>query len=89
MLGMAVGSMTGDLAQRCFGVHDLPIPRTDQRLKLIGANIDVFAAQWEIPLDEVRLWVLAQEFQASSTEFTELRNPAFGDGPSICRCIPT
>ena len=40
MLGMAVGSMTGDLAQRCFGVHDLPIPRIDQRLKLIGANID-------------------------------------------------
>ena len=62
MLGMAVGSMTGDLAQRCFGVHDLPIPRTDQRLKLIGANIDAFAAQWEIPLDEVRLWVLAHEF---------------------------
>ena len=62
MLGMAVGSMTGDLAQRCFGVHDLPIPRIDQRLKLIGANIDAFAAQWEIPLDEVRLWVLAHEF---------------------------
>ena len=40
MLGMAVGSMTGDLAQRRFGVHDLPIPRIDQRLKLIGANID-------------------------------------------------
>ena len=61
-LATALSGATGDLAQRCFGVHDLPIPRIDQRLKLIGANIDAFAAQWEIPLDEVRLWVLAHEF---------------------------
>ena len=62
MLGMAVGSMVGDLAQNSFGIHDLPIPRSDTRLKLIGSNIDAFALQWEIPADEMRLWVLAHEF---------------------------
>ena len=46
-------------------------------------------AQWEIPLDEVRLWVLAYDLQARRAEFTELRNPTVNDGPPICRCVPT
>lgn len=75
MLGMAVGSMVGDLAQRSFGVHDLPIPRSDSRLKLIGSNIDAFALQWEIPADEMRLWVLAHEFAGQAV----LGAPNFGD----------
>jgi len=61
MLGMAVGSMVGRLATRAFGVHDLPIPREPATVTLIPANIDTFAADWEIPLDEMRLWVLAHE----------------------------
>jgi uncharacterized protein (DUF2342 family) len=32
MIGMAVGSMVGNLAQHCFGTHDLPIPRTDRQV---------------------------------------------------------
>ena len=75
MLGMAVGSMVGDLAQRSFGVHDLPIPRSDSRLKLIGSNIDAFASQWEIPADEMRLWVLAHEFAGQAV----LSAPNFGE----------
>jgi putative hydrolase len=61
MLGMAVGSMVGTLARRAFGVYDLPIPRATQELVLVPANIDTFAAEWSIDLDELRLWVLAHE----------------------------
>ncbi len=61
MLGMSVGSMVGGLSQRVFGLHDLPIPRDKQEVVLIGQTIDQFAAAWEIPIDEMRLWVLAHE----------------------------
>lgn len=61
MMGMSVGSMVGQLAQRVFGVHDLPIPREKLEVVLVGSTIDEFATQWDIPLDEMRLWVLAHE----------------------------
>ena len=61
MLGMAVGSMVGNLARRAFGVYDLPIPRATPALVLVPPTIDTFAAEWEINLDEMRLWVLAHE----------------------------
>jgi putative hydrolase len=61
MMGMSVGSMVGNLARRAFGVYDLPIPRATPALVLVPANIDAFAADWSIELDEMRLWVLAHE----------------------------
>lgn len=61
MLGMSVGSMVGRLATRAFGTHDLPIPRQPSHVTLVPANIDEFATQWEIPGDQMRLWVLAHE----------------------------
>ena len=61
MMGMAVGSMVGSLAKRVFGLHDLPIPRSKQEVVLVGGNIDRFATDWEIPADEMRLWVLSHE----------------------------
>ena len=61
MMGMSVGSMVGTLAQRVFGLHDLPIPRERQEVVLIADTIDRFAADWSIPVDEMRLWVLAHE----------------------------
>ena len=61
MLGMAVGSMVGHLATRAFGTHDLPIPRQPNTVTLLPSNIDAFATDWEIPGDEMRLWVLAHE----------------------------
>jgi len=61
MMGMAVGSMVGRLAARTFGQYDLPIPRTDRALMLVPANIDQFATDWSLPVDEMRLWTLAQE----------------------------
>ena len=61
MMGMSVGSMVGNLARRAFGVYDLPIPRATPALVLVPSNIDTFAADWEIAIDEMRLWVLAHE----------------------------
>jgi putative hydrolase len=61
MMGMSVGSMVGQLSQRVFGLHDLPIPRDKQEVVLVGQTIDEFASQWDIPLDQMRLWVLAHE----------------------------
>ncbi len=61
MLGMTVGSMVGALAQRVFGVHDLPIPREKRSVVLLPGNIDAFAEEWSITVDEMRLWVLAHE----------------------------
>jgi len=61
MMGMSVGAMVGSLAKRVFGLHDLPIPRPRQEVVLVGGTIDRFAAEWEIPVDEMRLWVLAHE----------------------------
>ena len=61
MMGMSVGSMVGQLAQRVFGVHDLPIPRQKLEVVLLGTTIDEFAGEWDIPVDEMRLWVLAHE----------------------------
>jgi putative hydrolase len=61
MMGMAVGSMVGRMGQRTFGQYDLPIPRADNTLLVVPANIDQFAADWSLPTDEMRLWVLAQE----------------------------
>jgi putative hydrolase len=61
MMGMAVGSMVGRMAVRTFGQYDLPIPRSDDTLLVVPSNIDQFATDWSLPVDEMRLWVLAQE----------------------------
>jgi putative hydrolase len=61
MMGMAVGSMVGRMAVRAFGQYDLPIPRQDDTLLVVPSSIDRFAQEWSLPLDEMRLWVLAQE----------------------------
>ena len=65
MLGMAIGSMVGQLAARAFGQYDLPIPR-DQRgeLLVVPASIDGFASDWSLAVDELRLWVCLQELAA-------------------------
>lgn len=78
MLGMAVGSMVGRLATRAFGTHDLPIPRRPSTVTLVPANIDAFATDWEIPGDEMRLWVLAHEFAG----FALLSTPHLADALS-------
>ncbi len=67
MLGMAVGSMVGQLAVRAFGEHDLPLPRPERaELAVVPATVDAFATEWDLPRDDVRLWVLIHETAARS-----------------------
>ena len=62
MLGMAIGSMVGHLATRAFGQYDLPIPRAiGRQISIVPGTIDSFAADWSLPRDSMRLWVLVQE----------------------------
>lgn len=62
MLAMTAGSMVGQLATRCLGGFDLPIPRdgTHELLVLVH-NVDQFAEEWSLPIDELRLWVCINE----------------------------
>jgi putative hydrolase len=79
MMGMAVGSMVGRMAQRTFGQYDLPIPRGDNTLLVVPANIDQFATDWSLPVDEMRLWVLAQELTGHTLfSLTSLREQLAG-----------
>ncbi|MEX2292353.1 MAG: zinc-dependent metalloprotease [Acidimicrobiales bacterium] len=66
MLAMTAGSMVGHLATRSFGQYDLPVPRptTGSRadeILLIVPNLDVFAKEWSLPSDDVRLWICVHE----------------------------
>ncbi len=62
MVGLSAGSMVGNLARRSFGQYDLPVPRPlDKPVLLVPANIDGFAEDWSLPVDDVRLWVCVHE----------------------------
>lgn len=62
MLGMAVGTLVGQLAQRAFGQYDLPLPREPRaQLLVLPATIDAFAADWSIEPDHMRRWVAVHE----------------------------
>ena len=62
MMGMSVGTMVGQLALKSFGQYDLPLPREprDQML-IVASNVDEFANDWSIPVDDMRMWVLIHE----------------------------
>ena len=53
--------MVGGLGARAFGTHDLPIPREPATLSLVPRTSTASRPQWEIPTDEMRLWVVAHE----------------------------
>jgi putative hydrolase len=62
MMGMSIGTMVGQLALRAFGQYDLPAPRPGVRHVLcVAPNIDSFARDWSIEVDDMRMWVLIHE----------------------------
>ena len=62
LLGMSAGSMIGHLARRNFGSYDLPIPRPpSHEVAVLPATVDGFAAEWSLPVDDLRLWVCLSE----------------------------
>ncbi len=62
MAAMQVGSVVGHLARRSLGQYDLPLPRTPSNEILVAAcNLDRFAEEWSVPIDDLRLWLCAHE----------------------------
>ncbi len=61
LVSTSAGSMLGHLGQRALGQYDLPIPRSGDEVLVVPSNIDAAAARWDVPLDELRLWVLIHE----------------------------
>jgi putative hydrolase len=58
LVGMQAGFMAGHLARRALGQYDLPIPRpASDELLVVPVTIDKFAADWSLPVDDLRLWV--------------------------------
>jgi putative hydrolase len=58
ILGMQLGLMVGHLAKRSLGQYDLPVPRpAGDELLVVAANLEAFASDWSLPIDDLRLWV--------------------------------
>jgi putative hydrolase len=56
------GTVVGQLGSRAFGTYDLPIPRLmPQHLSVIGTALDEFSADWELPVEDLRLWMCLDE----------------------------
>lgn len=62
MIAMQMGSMVGHLSKVAFGSFEIPVPRpTSSVPMLIPKNIEKFASEWELPLEQVRLWSTLRE----------------------------
>jgi putative hydrolase len=62
LMSVQIGGMAGHLAQRATGQYEPPLPRpVKDELVVVIANVDEFAHEWSLPLDDVRLWVLLHE----------------------------
>jgi putative hydrolase len=61
-MGMTVGSMVGHLAKKSLGQYDLPLPRPiKNEIAIVPTTVDTFAAEWDLPLEDVRMWTLIRE----------------------------
>ena len=61
LLGLQSGSMVGHLTQQAFGTYDLPVPRQAGDLVVVPVNVDEFAEEWSLELDDARLFVAVTE----------------------------
>ncbi len=77
MMGMSVGSMIGELASHALGQYELPLarPHTSDIL-VVSSSIDAFATEWDLTLDDLRLWVLIHELSSHAI----LAAPAIEEG---------
>ncbi|MEM8923252.1 MAG: zinc-dependent metalloprotease [Actinomycetota bacterium] len=64
LVSVTAGSMLGHLGQRALGQYDLPIPRESGDVLIVPATIDATAVEWDVPFDDLRLWVLLHELTA-------------------------
>ena len=62
LLGMQAGTMVGHLARRALSQYELPVPRPpSDELVMVPANMNEFATDWSLALDDVRLWLCLSE----------------------------
>lgn len=61
LVSASAGSMIGHLGHQALGQYDLPIPRRSGQVLVVPTNIDATAAEWGVPADDLRLWVLLHE----------------------------
>ncbi|MDA8271342.1 MAG: zinc-dependent metalloprotease [Actinomycetota bacterium] len=67
MIAMQLGSMVGHLARVAFGSFEIAVPRPTNAVgMIIPFNVDSFAREWEMPLDQVRLWATLREMVMST-----------------------
>jgi putative hydrolase len=64
LAAMQLGSVVGHLARSVLGQYEVPIPRPASRLLIVPQNIERFASDWALPLDQVQLWVCLRELSA-------------------------
>lgn len=62
VLGMQIGGMVGHLSRKSLAMFDTPIPRGEcKTLAFLPVNIAEFATAWNLPFDELVLYVAAEE----------------------------
>jgi putative hydrolase len=62
LLGGWAGSMIGLLSHRALGQFDLPLPLDGPpKLLFISSNVEAFAEEWSLPLDELRYALALRE----------------------------
>jgi putative hydrolase len=62
LLGGWAGSMIGLLSHRALGQYDLPLPLDGPPTLLFAArNVDAFAEEWSLPVDELRYALALRE----------------------------
>ncbi|MGF1596247.1 MAG: zinc-dependent metalloprotease [Acidimicrobiales bacterium] len=64
LVSASAGSMLGHLGHRALGSYELPIPRSSGEVLIVAPNVDEAAVEWDVPADELRLWVLVHELTA-------------------------
>ncbi len=62
LLGTWAGSMIGSLAHQALGQYDLPLPLAGEpALLFVVRNVDDFAEEWSLPIDELRYSLALRE----------------------------
>ena len=94
--GVMTGTLVGRLAARSLGTYDLPIPRSDDSLLVVAPNVADFGSEWNLPADDLRLWVCLHEtvhhavlgvphVRAALTDLLTRHAGAFRNDPSSLR----
>ena len=79
LTGMSIGSMVGSLARHALGQYELPIPRPGTRdLLVVSSSVDTFGGEWDIPVDELRMWVLLHELSSHAVLSAPALSAALG-----------